>query len=757
MNRTAFRLPIALNVLFAFLYLQSAGQHVFQKVYHATVSEGAGGVGLSADGGYYLVGGTASYGFGGEMMVVKTDSLGNTTWSGIYGSSFNENATGVIEQDGYLYVAGTTDEFWPAAGFNGVLQRLDPANGNLHYMKLVSNQFSHALHDIQPSPDGSLIAFGWTIADFFDMCITKIDTSGDVIWGKHIGQSFDYEIGLKGAATSDGGAIIAGGNGGTRNDALIVKLDSLGGMGWNWYYGVDSMVVADDIIEVDSGYIVVGSTRIFGDEDIFLQHIDFAGAEQWVKVFRSPGRDRPNDIVRGHGGIAIAGFMTGTGFGFEDAMVMQTDAAGTPVWTRLFGGNDADIFSGLVLAPDGGYVAAGETHTWPPVQGAMYLVRMDSTGYSGCHEMSVFPQVVDTFFQRAAPPPMYVVDSIFDTPGVWFPAFPSFTTNTLCSGFYCNVNPALQLNDTVFCRGDSLQITDQTLGSTISEWTLGGALVSTQIADTLPLGMTGVQVLQLVTGSSFCTDTLDTLIAVHPVSDMTLNGDTLCRGDTLLLFNQTTGATASSWFIDGSLVNIQFNAQIPLDTVGAFLLTLESMPGDCPTDTVLTVREVPVADFSAVSTNLNAVFTDLSTNAVAWAWNFGDGGTSTVANPPHVYAQPGNYTVCLTVTNADGCTDINCQVLSVLVGKDRPTQDRLDIVPHPVGDMLQLHFGQPVTLETQYRITDLRGNTVRAGMFLPGHTRFQIDVNQLPAGMYLLEMENESLRETVRFIRSGKN
>jgi choice-of-anchor C domain-containing protein len=51
-------------------------------------------------------------------------------------------------------------------------------------------------------------------------------------------------------------------------------------------------------------------------------------------------------------------------------------------------------------------------------------------------------------------------------------------------------------------------------------------------------------------------------------------------------------------------------------------------------------------------------FVDLSTPGQAditgHLWEFGDGTTSTAANPTHVYAQPGSYTVRLTTTSADG-------------------------------------------------------------------------------------------------------
>jgi PKD repeat protein len=67
-----------------------------------------------------------------------------------------------------------------------------------------------------------------------------------------------------------------------------------------------------------------------------------------------------------------------------------------------------------------------------------------------------------------------------------------------------------------------------------------------------------------------------------------------------------------------------------------------------------------VAAFSATPTSGNAPldvsFTDESTGALlsAWAWDFGDGGTSTEQNPTHQYTVAGNHTVSLTVTGLAG-------------------------------------------------------------------------------------------------------
>ncbi|UUX92321.1 PKD domain-containing protein [Methanoplanus endosymbiosus] len=63
----------------------------------------------------------------------------------------------------------------------------------------------------------------------------------------------------------------------------------------------------------------------------------------------------------------------------------------------------------------------------------------------------------------------------------------------------------------------------------------------------------------------------------------------------------------------------------------------------------------PVANFTATPlngyVNQEIVFTDASTHASEWNWNFGDGNTSTLPNPTHKYVKIGTYSVTLTVKN----------------------------------------------------------------------------------------------------------
>lgn len=84
--------------------------------------------------------------------------------------------------------------------------------------------------------------------------------------------------------------------------------------------------------------------------------------------------------------------------------------------------------------------------------------------------------------------------------------------------------------------------------------------------------------------------------------------------------------------------------------------SINSCKKDEPTPTPPT----PTADFTYSGANNPAptivTFTNTSTNATSYTWDFGDNGTSTDMNPQHLYAAGGVYTVKLTAKGQGGST-----------------------------------------------------------------------------------------------------
>jgi PKD repeat protein len=94
----------------------------------------------------------------------------------------------------------------------------------------------------------------------------------------------------------------------------------------------------------------------------------------------------------------------------------------------------------------------------------------------------------------------------------------------------------------------------------------------------------------------------------------------------------------------------------------------------------VTAGALPIAKASADRTNGPAPLTVVFSSAgsgdpnnldVTYSWDFGDGGTSTAANPAHTYTSNGNFTPVLTVTNSDGKK--TTASIAITVGNTAPT------------------------------------------------------------------------------------
>ncbi len=57
-------------------------------------------------------------------------------------------------------------------------------------------------------------------------------------------------------------------------------------------------------------------------------------------------------------------------------------------------------------------------------------------------------------------------------------------------------------------------------------------------------------------------------------------------------------------------------------------------------------------------------FSNTSLNATSYQWDFGDGNTSTLANPSHTYSSAGNYTVQLIASGSGTCSSVDTLIIS---------------------------------------------------------------------------------------------
>lgn len=141
-----------------------------------------------------------------------------------------------------------------------------------------------------------------------------------------------------------------------------------------------------------------------------------------------------------------------------------------------------------------------------------------------------------------------------------------------------------------------------------------------------------------------------------------------------------------------------------------------------------------IADLSTVS------FTDASDAAVSWLWEFGDGTTSTEQNPVHNYSGQGAYEVCLTITNANGCSTTSCKTLDVATGLLNQSNSSLQVFPNPATGSFNISPAPTGTYSIQ--VFNLLGSLIAEWPAVQGE--MTIDCSGWTPGTYLLEVSSGS-------------
>jgi gliding motility-associated-like protein len=161
-----------------------------------------------------------------------------------------------------------------------------------------------------------------------------------------------------------------------------------------------------------------------------------------------------------------------------------------------------------------------------------------------------------------------------------------------------------------------------------------------------------------------CSDTLHVaLVKNAPTADA--GPDTsICPGSSAKIGVATDQGNIYSWAPTDYLSNPNIASPIsrpPVTTT--YIVTVRNAANECESQDTVTVfvNPVPEALFdpspNQCITENNFSFNNNSTGATTYTWSFGDGNSSTQANPGYSYANAGTYNVKLIAANIHGCKD----------------------------------------------------------------------------------------------------
>jgi gliding motility-associated-like protein len=179
--------------------------------------------------------------------------------------------------------------------------------------------------------------------------------------------------------------------------------------------------------------------------------------------------------------------------------------------------------------------------------------------------------------------------------------------------------------------------------------------------------------------------------------------------------NTSTGATSWSWnFGDGTTSTLQNPPPHVYNALGTYPVTLmtNSAPGCSATSTAVSVTiqqptvtlNNPLSFFGCAPYVFTPSATVLAVDGVAsYAWSFGNGNTSTAANPPPQTYPAGKWPISLTIITNGGCTATTAPD-TVYVGNSKPTPVNFSFIPPSacVASNIQFTAASPSTADKWY-------------------------------------------------------
>ncbi len=228
-----------------------------------------------------------------------------------------------------------------------------------------------------------------------------------------------------------------------------------------------------------------------------------------------------------------------------------------------------------------------------------------------------------------------------------------------------NPDPDFNVSNPIVCLGNSVTFNNTSNVGNLFYWTFGDGGSSNDSIPSHKYTTAGIYSISLTVTKGNCTKTktvVGYITVVDPMAQITYTTNGMCMPVTVTFNAIAPTAVQWAWFFGNGDTSASQNP----------IYTFNITPTDSLTLTIMdvngcykTVKDKNInyynsalsVDKNAGCTPLKVQFSDLSNGALSWQWDFGDGTTSTVANPSHTYSVNGNYDVTLICTFPGNCID----------------------------------------------------------------------------------------------------
>ncbi len=366
-------------------------QITFEKNFGDTLFQDGQCALQTADGGFLVAGrgqdSTGRY----DILLMKTDSMGNLIWTKSWGGASSDFAATIKPTaDGGYVMAATTYSFssQPATNSDWWIFRFD-ANCDTVWTRIVNNIGNDRMYDAIETSDGSILGCGWiSLGGYARGTIRKFSASGALLYTFSLGSganSFAQSV----VELPNSHYMLVGSRFQTTFGADLVELDTALNYVTDYFFNLPSTGEVAQKLErlPQGGYMLAAKTGYIIDRfDIWLLRLNDSFDTLWTNtITQRPVKIQESDEPFGFTAVADSGYLlcgqklVGTSL---RAIMYRLDTAGAITWTQTYGGasNGNNKFWWPIALHDGGFLLAGEYVDSINYYSNVYLVRTDAFG-----------------------------------------------------------------------------------------------------------------------------------------------------------------------------------------------------------------------------------------------------------------------------------------------------------------------------------------------------------------------------------------
>jgi PKD repeat protein len=240
-------------------------------------------------------------------------------------------------------------------------------------------------------------------------------------------------------------------------------------------------------------------------------------------------------------------------------------------------------------------------------------------------------------------------------------------------------------------------------------------------------------------------------IVFPPVAGFSAGNTQGCAPLTVQFNDESSESTTNwAWTFDGGNpgTSAEQNPEVVYETAGTYSVTLivtNPLGNDTiQQDDIVVILGGPQAGFNAAILGKDVTFANESEDGDTYAWDFGDGATSTDENPNHTYETNGTYQVTLIVTNGCGSDTFSQEVIIDVSGQDAPEfLEIFEVFPNPNNGKFVIHLeGVPTASGIRIDIVDVLGRQIYADKldFSASSLKHTIQLPETAAGAHFLRL-----------------